>query len=210
MPTKAKTNTRRKTYTPVQKPTKLKDLTTRDYLRFMDLAVKYDESTSPNKDLELITAYFDVDFSDMPLDIAEAFVSEWLKDMTDTEWLNSMDAVSAPKSFKLKGMNFTVPQDITKATSAQYADYLKYIQTYEGHPYGFWPIAMAIFCQKQGQRYDNMNILDRIETMKDCNLVTSAKVCAFFLIQSERYRQITHLWLSRFQETPKPHTLQSV
>jgi hypothetical protein len=202
MSTKAKTNTRSKTYSPVQVPTKLKDLTLGDYIRFMELIKVWNDSDSPHKDLELITAWHGQDFMDMPEYIAQGYIDEWFKEMSDTAQIEKAitdGKINPPKQIRVAGMNFTVPNNMAhQCKMSQYVDYAKYEQMYSGVDYGFYAITLAIFLKKPKELYSQIRLDDRIETMKKVNLIEAVKCVAFFLTQSKQFAEITnHYWRRR-------------
>jgi hypothetical protein len=183
-----------------QTPTKLKDLTLGKYILFDELAKQHDESTDPNKDYILLEKWFGQDFTEMPADVADAFIDEWVKDMTDTTTINVAENEKPPKTIKIAGDTFEVPQNLEHdCTVAQYVDYSKYQQSYQGSSYGFYAVALAIFLKKRGQGYKEVKLNDRIELMKSVNLIDAVKITAFFFVQSQRYRDITNLFLARSQ-----------
>src|SRR6056297_2337405 len=99
------------------KPTQhtVKTVTVEQYIRFKELARKHDESDSPLKDIEMISEYFDQDFSDMDIGIPESFFKEWVDGMINMQpIIEAMEAgkTKPPQSIKIGKTKFTVPTNI--------------------------------------------------------------------------------------------------
>lgn len=188
------------------KPTKLKDCTIADYTRFEELAVIHDKSESPIKDYEMVEAFFEDDFKDMDEATMSAFFNDWVGDMTDTEPIEKSlhegkTGWTPPQTITVAGQKFKIPRNVENQSMGQYADYQSYLGRIKSAApeTAFYPIALAIFLRKPKERYSQIKLNDRIETMKKCNVITACKLCAFFLVNSKRFRDITsHL----FQQSP--------
>jgi hypothetical protein len=176
--------------------TTLQQITVADYLKFMELAKKCEGSTDPLMPYHFLSEYSGQDLSDVDEDTISYALEEIVQEMTDTTILEEkMDKIKLPKSIKVAGATFKIPHNLQhSATMAQYVDYAAYVDRYDGPTHGLCAIVCAIFLRNGKEFYSQINLNDRIETMKTMRLVDAVKIAAFFLSASKMFREITLPW----------------
>lgn len=182
--------------------TTLRTITVADYLRFMELAEKYQDSTDPLMEFKFLSEYYGQDLSDMDEVTAKYALEEVVQEMTD------VDSIKIPKqpnkTIKVGKVKYNIPHNLEhSAKMSQYVDYAGYIDRYDGPQHGIGPIVCAIFLRKPKELYSQVKLNDRIETMKQMRLVDSVALTSFFLIQSQQFRKITSRFFDRSQASEK-------
>lgn len=110
-----------------------------------------------------------------------------------------------PTSFKVKGVEYIVDQDIDNLPMAQYLDCTAYMQRLQGKEHEFYPYMMAIYCLKKGEKYSftGDTLEKRAEIMRDCSFLEAYSINLFFLITSEVFRNATLQYLGVSQDMSK-------
>lgn len=92
-----------------------------------------------------------------------------------------------PKKFRAGKYSYIVDQDLDNASMGKYLDCTHYMKLFQGQDQQFYPYMMAIYCQRKGESYDDVDLELRVEEMRKAKATDAMAINAFFLNISVQY-----------------------